>query len=324
MKTLLYYSITTIALILTWENRCCNALSTVSEKAPVLSEFVTYNEGKVDPVLNYIENTQESLGRPYGDFLDAGTGIYSLRWIASLLHRHSNPGDKLHMSSFVAVTADENFRRDCQAKAEEWGVNDLGEVCVGNWAAGYNDNNIEHNGEETLCKSKMFDTILCDYLVGAVDYFAPFFQDQLFLRLDKHLKPGGVMYLTGLNPIPEKADGAADIFCRVTKLRDACILLARARPYREFPTDWVVRTLKQTGLKVTKVQTFKNTYDYAKISRQLNAARSTLPFIKNDDLRNTMIKQIDDLDEECKTVLEICPGGSFELGFDWVITAVKE
>jgi len=272
-----------------------------------------------DPALGHIEKMQESTGRPYGDFLDAGTGIYSLRWIASLLNRYSNPKEKLHISSFVAVTADENFQRNCEVKAEELGVNESGEVLVGNWAAGYNG----MEGEE-LCKSKMFDTILCDYLVGAVDFFAPFFQDQLFHRINQHLKPGGVMYLTGLNPIPEKADGFADVFCRVTKLRDACILLARSRPYREHPTEWVVRHLELTGLKVVDVQTFKNKYDYTKISAQIRAAKSTLPFISNDELRDTMKKQIEELDDECKEACEKSPGGEFELGFDWVITAVKE
>ena len=56
-----------------------------------------------------------------------------------------------------------------------------------------------------------------------------------------------------------------DIFCRVTKLRDACILLARSRPYREHPTDWVVRHLERAGLQVVDVATFPRKYNYGKI-----------------------------------------------------------
>jgi hypothetical protein len=56
-----------------------------------------------------------------------------------------------------------------------------------------------------------------------------------------------------------------DIFCRVTKLRDACILLARSRPYREHPTDWVIRHLEKTGLHVLDVATFPRKYNYGKI-----------------------------------------------------------
>lgn len=190
--------------------------------------------GKEDPAMGFVEQNQRASGKKYGKVLDAGTGIYSLRWLASLLYRHSDPDDELHMTSFVAVTADENFRRDCQAKAEELGVNEWGEIIRGNWDDDYKNGDGGGSNEKTslLCEGQMFDTILADYLVGAVDHFSPFFQDLLFKRLCSHLKQGGIIHLTGLNPIPEKVDGPGNIFCKITKLRDACILLAGARPYR--------------------------------------------------------------------------------------------
>lgn len=275
--------------------------------------------GKEDPALAHIENIQRQMGKPYGDFLDAGTGIYSLRWIAGLLYRYSDPNSPMAFRSYVAVTADANFQRNVQAKAKELGIQDWGHVRLGNWAVGYHG----IRGEEVCESDEMFDTILADYLVGAVDYFAPFYQDLLLERLARHLRPGGVMYLTGLNPIPEKVHGVGDIFCRVTKLRDACILLARSRPYREHPTDWVVRHLEKAGLEVVDVATFPRRYNYGKIKLQLDEARSTLDFIPDKELRDTMAKQIHDLDEECKRVCESIPDGEFELGFDWVITALK-
>ena len=57
---------------------------------------------------------------------------------------------------------------------------------------------------------------------------------------------------------------------------------------------------------------------------QIDAAKSTLQFMTNNEVRSVMEKQIDELDQECKEALNSCPDGSFELGFDWVITAVKE
>jgi Cyclopropane fatty acid synthase and related methyltransferases len=144
--------------------------------------------GQEDPALAHIENNQRQLGRPYGDFLDAGTGIYSLRWIAGLLYRYSDPRSPLAFRSYVAVTADANFQRDVQAKAKELGIQEWGEVRLGNWAVGYHG----IQGEE-LCQDEMFDTILADYLVGAVDYFAPFYQDLLLEKLARLLRPGGVV-----------------------------------------------------------------------------------------------------------------------------------
>ena len=199
--------------------------------------------GKEDPAMGQIEQNQIQSGKPYGKILDAGTGIYSLRWLASLLYRYNNPvmdtySETLHFESYTAVTADENFKIACQEKAKELGVLEYGDILKGNWNDHLLESNTPNNGHRKLllCQDEMFDTILADYLVGAVDHFSPFFQDELFTRLVQyHLKPGGIMHLTGLNPIPEQMDDEnhpGNIFCRITKLRDACILLAGSRPYR--------------------------------------------------------------------------------------------
>jgi hypothetical protein len=224
------------------------------------------------------------------------------------------------MSGFVAVTADANFRRNTQAKAESLGIADYGSIVIGNWAAGMTDEEGKAE-DDVLCEGEMFDTILADYLVGAVDHFAPFFQDLLFPRLVRHLKPGGRMYLTGLNPIPEQSSGPGDIFCRITKLRDACILLAGSRPYREHPVEWIERHLPMAGLKVVDVAKFPKIYDIESVGLQIEAARSTLKFITNDALRQAMSQRINELEEESKEVCANCEGGKFELGFDWIVCA---
>lgn len=60
-----------------------------------------------------------------------------------------------------------------------------------------------------------------------MDGFSPYYQDLIFSRLSQHLHPKhGRLYIVGLNPIPDKVDGDGQIICEVTKLRDACILLA--------------------------------------------------------------------------------------------------
>jgi hypothetical protein len=66
-----------------------------------------------------------------------------------------------------------------------------------------------------------------DYYYRAMDGFSPYFQDLMFSRLSKHLHPKhGRLYIVGLNPIPDRVDGVANILCEITRLRDACILLA--------------------------------------------------------------------------------------------------
>lgn len=326
--------------------------------------------GSNDPALGMIEEEQKKLGKPYGDFLDAGTGSYSLRWVAGLLYRHNDPiNDPLYMNSYVAVTACEEMRQNTFREAQEMGIDQYGKVIIGNWAAGYdtqtyslNNNDNEQSGKQKdqfghgnqqclpLEENQMFDTILADYLVGAVDHFAPFFQDLLFPRLcTHHLKSGGRLYITGLGPIPDKAAPpktddetyyyqGADVFCRLTKLRDACILLAGSRPYREHPPDWVIRNLDSLDvssfsgqgqgmfqMKVLNHKKFPKKYNYEIMALQVEAARSTLQFIQDDFLRETMAKQIDQIDRECYEICEKAPNGKneFYFGYDYVITAEK-
>lgn len=273
-------------------------------------------KGSDDALFGCLERNQLRSGRAFGDFLDAGTGSHSLRWIASLLHDHKGDDDKLRVSRYDAVTADENMRRNVLAEAKKLGIEDMGEIIIGNWAP----KDAEEPGTE-LCHGQTYDTILADYLVGAIDGFAPYFQDRIFPRLATHLRPGGRLYVVGLTPIPDQAPGDADLFCRVTRLRDACILLAGHRCYREYPSEWIERHLETAGLKVVETSKFPIMYSHTTIVRQLNVARSKLPLFSSKGLAAEMGKQIDALEKESKSATDRSPTGRIKLGFDYVVTA---
>lgn len=42
-----------------------------------------------------------------------------------------------------------------------------------------------------------YDTILADYLIGAVDGFSPYEQDTIIKKLKDHLNPNGKLYVIG-------------------------------------------------------------------------------------------------------------------------------
>ena len=282
-------------------------------------------KGSDDALFGSIERSQQESGKPFGEFLDSGTGSHSLRWIASLVGNDADDG--LSISRFCAVTADETMRRNVQNETEKLGIEDKGEVVIGNWAEGFD---LEEDGKRStiikgagrhLCRDEKYDTILCDYLIGAVDGFSPYYQDRIFPRLVTHLRPGGRVYVVGLNPIPDSVDGPADVFCRITKLRDACILLANNRCYREYPPDWIERHLKLAGLKVVSQKRFPIMYSLNTMLRQLNVARSKLSLFPSKSLADEMRKSIDELEAEAKQAIEKSPTGRIRLGFDYVIAA---
>ena len=111
---------------------------------------------------------------------------------------------------------------------EKWRLQDLSEVAPeariveGQWT------------DPLLLAGETFDEVLLDYVIGAVDGHAPYFQFGLLERIRPHVRRR--LYVVGLEPPPR--DGSElDEVCRV---RDAAILLAGHRTYREYPdgTGW--------------------------------------------------------------------------------------
>lgn len=322
-----------------------------------LTKIEKFAHQKGDALFGYIEQCQVDAAATastsssnddipcFGNFLDAGTGSHSLRWIASIIHRDrllattnngANSAPKISMKSFTAITADETMRRRVYDEAKELGVEGRGHIIIGNWKEGVqvddkggieftSSSSTESNGnkEEALLKGQTFNTILADYLVGAIDGFSPYFQDQIFHRLIHHLAPGGRMYIIGLQPIPDSVSGDANIFCKITKIRDACILLANHRCYREYPLDWIERHVKRAGLDVVESSKYPIRYDHATMLRQINVGRSKLKLFPSKDMAKSMGKVLDDLEKESLEVTKRQEGGRITLGFDYVVVAER-
>lgn len=100
--------------------------------------------------------------KPWGRFLDAGTGVHSMKWIQTL-----------KTSSVTAITADIHMERQVMSN-ESVSLNwreGIDEMLCGNWM------------DQTFCdKLGKFDTILADYLIGAVEGFSPYEQDVILAK----------------------------------------------------------------------------------------------------------------------------------------------
>ena len=307
-----------------------------------LSSIEKFAHKKGDALFGYLEQCQleSTPSGCFGRFLDAGTGTHSLRWMASIIHRErllaktDNSGESsaspdISMKSYVAITADETMRKNVYKQAKDLGIESHGSVIIGNWKTGIKVSEEENGGIEfddsgdALLQGEQFDTILADYLVGAIDGFSPYFQDQIFHRLVKHLAPGGRLYIIGLQPIPDSVDGDANVFCKITKVRDACILLAEHRCYREYPLDWIERHVKRAGLKVVESKKYPIRYDFSTMVRQINVGRSKLKLFPTKGLGKEMGRVLDELEEECREVTNRQKDGRITLGFDYVVVAER-
>ncbi|MCR9164644.1 MAG: class I SAM-dependent methyltransferase [Nannocystaceae bacterium] len=214
--------------------------------------------------------------QPWGRVLDAGTGAHSLRWI-----------NGLDTQAWTAVTGDP-AREKKLARELGGAVRARDEIVTGNWA------------DEAFLNGEVFDTVLADYLLGALEGFAPYHQDRLFARLRPHV--GKRLYVVGLQPYPDgivPGDGhdteAGRLVLEIARLRDACILLAGHRCYREYPHDWVVRSLQSSGYAVREAVGVQIVYRKRFIDGQLDVCRRKIALFRDEALATAMTAHVDEL-----------------------------
>ena len=231
---------------------------------------------------------------PWGRVLDAGAGPHSTSWVASL-----------ETESWCGVTADRFMLRRIQDRLGER-LDRRGRLIQGDWT------------DPALLHGERFETVFADYLLGALDGFAPYFQDRLFARLRPHV--AGRLYVVGVTPIlTEAPTEQSDWLKRMVRLRDACILHAGHRTYREYPQDWVIRTLEASALRVTESWALPIVYREGFVNRQLDVARRKLVLVKDEALVQALTSRIEALRGEGLELVERLDG--LRCGADYVVVA---
>ena len=244
-----------------------------------------------DKLFEAIEQIQGAL--PWGAVLDAGTGEHSLRWICGIESQRWTA-----VTSAPARAA--RLRRHLTGQ-----LRPVDRVISGSWT------------DPSLLYGERYDTVLADYLLGAIDGSAPYFQDQLFTRLRPHV--GRRLYVVGLAPYPEPRGEVGRLVWAIARLRDACILLAGHRCYREYPMDWVIRSLERSGYAVDEALSIPIVYGARFINGQLDVCRRELPHFADPALAEAMSARIEALRSSALALSE--REGGLRFGEDYVVAA---
>lgn len=234
--------------------------------------------------------------RPWGHVLDAGTGRNSLRWVATL-----------GSERWTAVTGAVAMAAQARAAAGA-AMRPADRIVVGNWI------------DPGLLAGESFDTVLADYLVGAVEGFAPYGQDTLLRRLRSLTR--GRLYLIGLEPyvpLPAPADPGGRLVWEIGRLRDACLLLAGERPYREFPLAWVLDRLARCGFRIVAARRFPIRYGRRFVDGQIAMCRERALRLADRTLGAALDGQARTLQDRALAV--IADSGGLRLGEDYVVAA---
>jgi len=206
---------------------------------------------------------------PWGRFLDAGTGVNSSLWSTDLVTQ-----------SWTGITAAPGHADQVRASVGER-FRPQDRLIIGNWT------------DETLLADEVHDTVLADYLIGAVEGFAPYFQQSLLRRL----RPltGRRLYVIGLDPYVvglAKTDEARMVR-KIGRLRDTVLMLADETPYREYPAEWTLNALAAAGFKVLSARRFPNRYKAKWVNGQLDMAVRRLPRIADRGLADSLARTIE-------------------------------
>ncbi|MEM6746294.1 MAG: class I SAM-dependent methyltransferase [Pseudomonadota bacterium] len=233
---------------------------------------------KHSALYRHIEHLQGD--RPWGTLLDAGTGDNSIRWVSDLLTER-----------WTAVTGSAG-EADLVSNAVGAARRPEDRIVLGNWA------------DEQLLKGEVYDTVLADYLLGAVEGFAPYFQPYLF----KRLRPltGRALYITCLEPyVPttRPKSQAGRLLWEIGRFRDACVLMKGRMPYREYPAPWAADHIKRAGFEVREIKHFNIAYKDKFIDAQINIALNGIEALSDQALVDALKDRGEALRKEALAVV---------------------
>lgn len=244
-------------------------------------------------LFSYIQNVQGET--PFGRVLDAGTGTRSMRWLMSL-----------NTDSLTAVSAAPSHAAQVQRLVGQR-RRPQDRLLVGNWT------------DPGLLAGEQFDTVLADYLLGAIDGFAPFFQNALFARLRPLTFKR--LYITGMEPyvIERPENEAGDLIWEIGRFRDSCLILSGERPYREYPLDWVLAQLKRSGFQPIAARKFAMRLKATFVNGQIDLCRPHVERLADQALGASLIAYGEAL--RSRALAYIDDHGSLSHGFAHVVAA---
>ena len=204
-------------------------------------------------------------------------------------------------------------------------------LLVGNWLVG------EH-GKRPLTEhpsytAQKFDTVMAEYLLGALEHFAAFTEQKLMDLLVSSMKEDGLLLFCGRKPYPYPGpDGhrssnyskARQLVLDVERVRDAAMQLSHQREYREFPASWVRDALRQRGLVIAREKSFAGSVDLEYVTSQLRWATREAKKVSSASLSAGLLKHIRELQAAADADARLKRYGGVNFGGSYCFVARRQ
>eukprot|EP00931_Biecheleriopsis_adriatica_P063786 TRINITY_DN38696_c0_g1_i1.p1 TRINITY_DN38696_c0_g1~~TRINITY_DN38696_c0_g1_i1.p1 ORF type:complete len:487 (-),score=73.62 TRINITY_DN38696_c0_g1_i1:6-1394(-) len=238
-------------------------------------------------IFSWLEETLAKTDlQSWGHILDAGSGLNSLCWLMRQSHH-----------SITAVTAESTgMYGGSVLEKTALGVDLQVDVLMGNWQ------------DEELLSGKTFDVVVADYLLGAVDRYWAYAEDEMMARLLSSVRLGGFLLFVGLEPyeiVLNPKDSEDALILEVEALGDVACNLAGHRSYRELPRDWVVRhILRSDEFRLVASQEFPMTLRKSFLDSQLSFALAEAKQIDDAGVRHALMTRVKKLQKSASTFVQ--------------------
>ena len=240
-----------------------------------------------DKIYHWLSNTlldHQQEKSSWGDVLDAGAGFNSMCWLM-----------RQDYDSITEVTATTKGRYGSKGLKEAVSkYSDRVQIVLGNW-----------QNNKFFPPQKTFDVVVADYLLGATELHWRYGADTMMDHLLHFVKPGGYLFIIGLEPYETILDRNLpqdQLVLEIEAIGDTAALLAGESTYRELPEHWVRQQVTRTkGLyEIVASKQFQMRLTLTSMKSQIGYAKRTAKKIKNTKLKTAYLERVRELEVELK------------------------
>lgn len=231
----------------------------------------------------------------WASVLDAGTGEQSLSWLV-----------EQESLCWTAVTACPRRLTGLRRKFSKK-MRPRDRLVMGTWS------------DPHLLSGETYDTVIAQYLLGAVERFDPYQEHNLFRRLRPLV--GRQLYVVGLQPFAPPSNPRELLVLRLHNYRDAAFMHGDVRHYREYPLNWVKQNLLESGFEVQWTRCFQNVFRQEYVNRLIDTGQARAESFWDRQFAEDFKSHGERLRAELREALET---GPLHSSFDYLISATPK
>ena len=255
--------------------------ATLQAVPPMLPSACTRSGDRIYNWLADTVATRHGNTKSWGHVLDAGAGLSSMCWLMEQRY-----------TSLTEITATNNGRYGALDLRKAVNNFERVNIVLGNWK--------QPDFIDRMLNTKLYDVVVADYLLGAIERHWPYGADTMMDRLLRVVKPGGYLLVVGLEPyelLLDRNDKQDRLVLDIESIGDAAARLTGVATYRELPEEWIRHQVERQNTEYSVVATkqFEMALTKTSLGNQLDYAKTLIKTLKGT-MRQSFSQRIKELE----------------------------